>query len=76
MLHYVRFEHQGLLIELNARVIDFAPGALLCRRLHVEQLTLERGRVRRLQAIRRLRLAARVYPAAELPALQLPLSLS
>ncbi len=45
VLHGLRYEHDGLVIEVERAVVDLAPGALLGRRLHIEQLTLERGRV-------------------------------
>ena len=45
VLHGLRYDHDGLVIEVERAVVDLAPGALLGRRLHIEQLTLERGRV-------------------------------
>ena len=45
VLHDVRYEKDGLVIEVRRVTLDLAPGALTARRVHVEALTLEHGRV-------------------------------
>jgi translocation and assembly module TamB len=45
LLHGVRFEHEGMVIEAERVLIDLAPPALVDRTLHIERLEIERGRV-------------------------------
>jgi translocation and assembly module TamB len=44
-LHGVRYEHDGVIVEVERAVIDIAPTEMLDRRVHIESLLLERGRV-------------------------------
>lgn len=45
VLHGVRYAKDGLVVEVQRVTLDLAPGALTARRVHIEALTLEHGRV-------------------------------
>ena len=45
VLHGVRYVHEGLVVEVERAEIDLAPLALVGRTVHLEAVTLERGRV-------------------------------
>ena len=45
VLHGVRYAKDGLIVEVQRVTLDIAPAALAARRVHVQALTLQNGRV-------------------------------
>lgn len=75
-LHDVRFEHDGVVLEVDMVEIDLAPGDPFARRIRIERLELQRGRLQLPPAIE----DATPWPAElrlpeSLPALELPFAL-